>query len=40
MVESIKRKKITMFWDVIQFSLVKILRLSEENALYTFTEVE
>jgi len=40
MVESIKGKKLTVFWDVTPFSLVNILRLSEENALYIFREVE
>jgi hypothetical protein len=39
-VESIKGKKITVFWEVTTFSLVKILRLSDENSLYIFREVE
>jgi len=39
MLDSIKGK-ITVFWDVTQFSLVKILRISDENALYIFREVE
>jgi hypothetical protein len=37
MVGSTKGKKITLFWDV---SLLKILRLSVENAPYIFREVE
>jgi hypothetical protein len=40
MVESITVKKITVLWDVTPSSLVKILGLSEENAVYTFREVE
>jgi hypothetical protein len=40
MVELIKGKKITVFWDVTPFSLVKKLQLSEENFLYIFREVK
>jgi hypothetical protein len=38
MVDSIKGK-ITVFWDVTHFILIKTHRLSEENALYFIREI-